>query len=325
MAVCDANADISGRRRAIRFSSAIPLFFLFFGCRTWNTERAIAAYNQGNIFREAGKRADSISYYRQALEYKPEMAAAAYNLALVLVNSENSADLELPGARALPPRKNVEEAVKLLEMLLRRDPRNLTVLRALGWVSWKGGRPDAALEYYQAALAIFPADEIALEALCEIYETLNQLEKALENRKYLVKLADDSESRINLAGITALQGDKREALKLYDDALFDKESAQALEGAAEISEELGLYRRAVEYRVRLLDVSDDSADGWWHIARLKLSKIDDYEGGVEALEQALNEGFSDKERIGMLGREVPAVVEEVIRERAKAKLKNGGE
>lgn len=322
--ICGCNADVSRRHCAIRFSFAILLFPLLFGCRTWNTERAIAAYNQGNILREVGKRADSISYYRQALEYKPGMTAAAYNLALVLgIDSESSADLELSGTGALAPGENVEEAIELLEMLLRRDPRNLTVLRALGWVSWRGGQPDVALEYYQAALAIFPADEIALKALCEIYEAQNQLGKALENRRYLVKLADDSESKINLAGITALRGDKREALRLYDDALFDSESIQALKGAAEISEELGLYRRAVGYRTRLLNAGDDSIDGWWHMARLRLSKIDDYEGGFEALERAMNEGFSDMELIEVLEGEVPAAVKEAIRERVEAQLNSG--
>lgn len=307
--------------RAISLGLVILLIFLLPGCRTLNRERAIAAYNQGNSLREAGRTADSILYYRQALEYEPEMAAAAYNLALVLMVD---ADSESSNGSTSLPRENVEEAVELLEALLRRDPWNLTVLRALGWVSWKGGKPDTALEYYQAVLNASPADKVALEALCEIYEAMDQPKKALENRKYLVKLVNDSESRIELAKITALLGNKREALKLYVDALFDGENSRALKGASEISEELGLYRKAVGYRIRLLDTGGDSAENWWHIARLRLSKIDDYEKGFEALEQALNEGFSDRELMEELARETPEAVERVIRETVELKFEERG-
>jgi len=324
-AICLCNADTFGGRRAKRLVLVGLLVFLLFGCGTWNTERAIAAYNQGNTLREAGKLADSISYYRQALEYDPQMAVAFYNLALALVmDSDSNEAPKLSDGSTPSPGEDVEEAIRLLETLLRRDPRNLAVLCTLGWVSWKVGQPDEALEYYREALAIFPADENALEAVCEIYEALNQPQKALENRKYLVKLVGDSESRYKLAEITALMGNKKEALKLYDDALFYGESASALEGAAEVSEELGLYRRAVEYRIRMLDVEESPADTWWHIARLRLSKIDNYEEGFEALEQALNGNFSDMALIEKLKREVPAAVGRVIVEMIESRLGDEG-
>ena len=318
-----SDEGISGRRRAMRLGFLVLLIVSLSGCRTWSTkkERAIDSYNQANALREAGRTEDSISYYREALEYEPEMAAAAYNLALVLVaDIDDNADSELSNGSASLPRENLGESVELLEALLSRDPRNLTVLRALGWVNWKGGQTYAAQEYYQAVLAIFPADEVALGAMCEIYEAMGQPEKALENREYLVKLANNSESRINLAKTTALLGNKREALRLYDEALFDGASIQALKGAAEISEELGLYRESTAYRERLLDAGGDTADAWWHIARLRLSKIGDYEKGFEALEHALNAGFSDKELIEELVRETPAAVEKAIRKTVETRF-----
>jgi len=313
--------SITGRWRTIRPGLVSLLVFLLLGCRTLNRERAITAYNQGNALREVGRTEDSILYYRQALEYEPEMAAAAYNLALVLVaDADNHADSKPTDGSASPPSENAEEAIELLEALLRRDPGNLTVLRALGWVSWKGAKLDAALNHYQAVLAVFPVDEAALGAVCEIYEAMGQPERTLENRKYLVKLLDNSESRIELAKITALLGNKQEALKLYIDSLFNGESSQALKGAAEISEELGLYREAVGYRIRLLDAGGDSAETWWHIARLRLSRIENYDKGFEALEQALSEGFSDKGLIEELASETPEAVNRMIRKTVEIKL-----
>ena len=321
--LAQSNGGTTGRRRAVCLGSAVLSISLLFGCYTWSTrkERAIEAYNQGNASREIGRTADSISYYRQALEYEPEMAAAAYNLALILVAGvADRTDSELPDGSAAPSKEDVEESVELLEALLHHDPQNLTILRALGWVSWKANQPDVALEYYQTVLAIRPADEVALRAICEIHEAMGQPEKALENRKLLVRLMDNAESRINLARTTALLGNKREALRLYDDALFNGENIQALEGAAEISEELGLYRESIGYRTRLLDAGGNPAETWWHIARLRLSKIDDYEKGFEALEQALSKGFSDKELIEKLAGETPAAVEKAIKETVETKL-----
>ncbi|VDB01294.1 hypothetical protein S1OALGB6SA_2396 [Olavius algarvensis spirochete endosymbiont] len=316
-----SNVGIIKGWRAINLGFVVLSILMLFACQTWSTrkERAIEAYNQGNKLREAGRTLDSISYYKQALEYEPEMAAAAYNLALVLAAASDS-HADSSDRNTSLSKKNVEESLELLRSLLRRDPQNLTVLRALGWVSWKSNQLDVALEYYQAVLAVFPADEIVLRAICEIYETMHEPEKALKNRKLLVKLANNAESRINLAKTTALLGNKQEALKLYDDALFYGESIQALEGAAEISEELGLYRESVGYRIRLLDVGENSTENWWHIARLRLAKIYDYEKGFEALEQALNKGFADKELIEELARETPVAVGETIRKAFETKL-----
>lgn len=315
-----SNMRITGRWSVNRLSLLVLSVPLLFGCQTFSTkkDRAIAAYNQGNDLREAGRMKDSIPYYRKALEYEPEMAAAAYNLALaLLVSTDSYSDQKSEDTTS---REDVEESVEVLKTLLSRDSQNLMILRALGWANWKGGRLDAALEYYQVALAIFPADEIALRAICEIYESTNQPEKALENRKYLVELVNDSESRIDLARITALLGNKQEALEIYDDALFYEESIHALRSASEIAEALGFYRRAISYRIRLLNVGGSLADNWWHIARLRLSKIDDYGRGFEALERALSEGFSDKKLIEDLAGEAPAAIERVIRETVENKL-----
>ena len=77
------------------------------------------------------------------------------------------------------------EAIPLLEKAVAADAKNADALNYLGYSNRQLGNHDAALDHYQAALAIEPRHRGANEYLGELYLTLGDLPKAEERLKVL--------------------------------------------------------------------------------------------------------------------------------------------
>lgn len=73
-----------------------------------------------------------------------------------------------------------EDAIRILEKLKRKSPRDPDVLNLLGYAHRKLGRMEPALELYQEALAIDPRHLGANEYLGELYLETGQLAMAEE-------------------------------------------------------------------------------------------------------------------------------------------------
>jgi tetratricopeptide (TPR) repeat protein len=276
----------------------VPLL-LPLSCRTWSSREELAAqaYNNGNALRDAGLQEEALIAYSEALEHEPDMSAAVYNKALTLVELDRTV-----------------EALELLQILNNQDPRNLTVLRAMGWAAWVGGMPDSALNYYRAVLVIFPADKGALRSTAEVYEAIGRHNDAVEMRQFLVVLEENTESRQDLAQTLTLSERYQEALDVYLDILAREPANQiALKGASVAAEETGQFHEALRFRLNLAGITSDDGESWWHIARLRLVEIGDYEGGLEALETSLNEGFNDDKALENLLLSSPPAVRPAVR------------
>lgn len=268
-------------------------------CRTWSSreERAAQAYNDGNSLREAGLLNEALESYSLALGQEPDMAAAAYNSALTLVELGRS-----------------DEALDVLQNLNNRDPRNLTVLRAMGWAAWEGGNPDLSLNFYQAALVIFPADKKALRSVSEVYEATGRPERAVEHRQFLVSLDESTETRLDLAAVLEMSGRFPEAFEVYQDVLVgEPENQSALEGAADTAELNSDFAESINYRLKQIGTGFQVGESWWQIARIRLTETGDYERGLEALENSLENGFNDQEALELLLKSSPPVVRPAVR------------
>jgi len=254
------------------------------------------AFNQANTFKDAAMLTDAETAYQQALTYNPNMRAASYNLALILVELGR-----------------YEEALTRLEDLRSEQPDNLSILRALGWASRRSGNDVDSLDYYREALAIFPADVESLKGHAELLESLNRPHEAIEKRRFVVELEDSVSSLNSLAAALFMTGQYQESLSLYRKVLIREEDNQnALEGAYEASLALREYHHAVDYLLRLA-VHESDASIWWNIARLKIGKLSEYPGGLSALKRALEEGFSDQEAIDTLLRSAEPTLQAAIR------------
>ena len=73
-----------------------------------------------------------------------------------------------------------EAGLRILEKVNRKEPGNADVLNMLGYAHRKLGRMEAALDFYQEALAIEPRHLGANEYLGELYLETGELEKAEE-------------------------------------------------------------------------------------------------------------------------------------------------
>ena len=265
------------------------------GCRTWSAreERAAAAYNRGNFYREAGRYEDAADSYREALSEAPGFRAASFNLALVLTETGNA-----------------EESLDILKELRSQDPRNLMIINALAWSAWKSEDPELSLAYYDEALGVFPADMSALSGKAGVLEDEGRYTEAVAVRLIIVELEPEASNLLHLADSHMKAGDADLALEVYQDVLAGNPmDLEALEGAVNSSNALGEYREELEFRRRILSVSNgEDAANLYAVARLLLVEFGSYEEGLSTLRSAFESGFEDEEREAeLLGAAPPAV------------------
>jgi len=294
-------------RRAGLFLLLLSGFIILLNsCRTWSSreEKAAQAYNEGNLYRVGGEYEKALSAYSEALEYEPGMSAATYNSALVLVEIDRSG-----------------EALESLQFLNQRDPRNLTVLRAMAWAAWKDGRIQASLDYYLSALLISPGDRDSLLGACEVYETSGRAAEAVEMRKLLFRIDNSTESHLFLIH-TLLSAERfNEAMEHLRTVLIKTPlDIEILSSASYTAEKLGLYRESLNYLTMLSEVDGETGEVWWHLAELQLVHLGYYDEGITALKKALEKGFKNITSEEDLIARTPSAVRAAVRNILKAEL-----
>ncbi|NNC55170.1 MAG: tetratricopeptide repeat protein [Pseudomonadales bacterium] len=96
------------------------------------------------------------------------------------------------------------EALQLIEKALALKPGDPAIMDSLGWVQFKLGRNQEALQNLQRAYEIFPDDEIAAH-LIEVHWSMQQLRDAKAVYKSIRKqhdehpLSDKTMQRLQLA------------------------------------------------------------------------------------------------------------------------------
>jgi Tfp pilus assembly protein PilF len=76
--------------------------------------------------------------------------------------------------------KNLDEAERLILEAMKYKPDDGYITDSLGWVYYKKGEYEKALEYLQKAIGIVPDDPIMLEHLGDAYLKLNDKTNALK-------------------------------------------------------------------------------------------------------------------------------------------------
>jgi Tfp pilus assembly protein PilF len=79
--------------------------------------------------------------------------------------------------------QNLDEAEKLIKEALKYKPDDGYITDSLGWVYYKKGDFEKALQYLQKAVEIVPDDPIMLEHLGDAYLKLNDKINALKYYK----------------------------------------------------------------------------------------------------------------------------------------------
>ncbi len=112
--------------------------------------------------------------------------------ALIGIDPEHYNALNYLGYTYVDAGRNLDEAERLITRALELKPNDGYITDSLGWLHFKKGNYDLALEYLKKAAALVPDDPIILEHLGDAYMKMNTPEKALQYyRRSLSKRTSD--------------------------------------------------------------------------------------------------------------------------------------
>jgi tetratricopeptide (TPR) repeat protein len=164
------------------------------------------------------QRVDAFLLEAEMLAADPAAVAAVYAEAL----SKHPRDVRLLYARALHlvGVDDIDGAERDLRAILRIDPDNPQVLNALGYtLADRTDRYGEALQMIEKALAAHPDDAAFVDSMGWVQYRLGNLDKALEYLRRAYALAEDGEIAAHLAEVLWVKGERAEAEKMWRQAL----------------------------------------------------------------------------------------------------------
>jgi Tfp pilus assembly protein PilF len=136
-------------------------------------------FRLGVVYDKWGKKESSIVAMKKVIDLDPKNANALNYLGYTY------ADLG----------KNLDEAEQLIKEALKYKPDDGYIMDSLGWVYYKKGAFEKALQYLEKATGLVPDDPVILEHLGDIYIKLNDKKKALDfYHRSLLKKKKDKEN-----------------------------------------------------------------------------------------------------------------------------------
>lgn len=150
----------------------------------------LAHNNLGVALRQAGRRAEALAHFEEALRLQPKYPEAQSNLGEALLVSGR-----------------FDEALPHIQEALRLDPSLPEAHINLGAVRNKQGRPDQAEPEYRAALQLKPSSAEAHDGLAVVLTETNRPEDALPHALDAVALnPEDADAHYNLGRLYGLTG-----------------------------------------------------------------------------------------------------------------------
>jgi tetratricopeptide (TPR) repeat protein len=258
-----------------------------------NVELAQEYYNLGNAYLQLKDYVRAIGFFRKSISLDPDQRRAYFNLALALTETGRA-----------------DEAVKELERIAAKDPENRDMLEALAYAYHAQDQDGKAIEVYRRILDSSPENASALFNLAILLWKQDSKEEALEKLQSLLgQKPDDLQARYQEARLLAELGRDRLAVGSLERYLQERpEDAKAYLLLGDLYRRLENYDLALEAYSSALAHDEKLAQAWFYSAVIYLSKIEDPERGLTALEQALELGYRDREQIKALY-DSPALLE----------------
>jgi tetratricopeptide (TPR) repeat protein len=256
-------------------------------------------YNLGNAHLELKNYERAVAMYREALRLDPELNRAYYNLSLALTQSGRA-----------------EEAVGILERLAARDPQNRDLLEALAYAYHAQGQDQKALDSYESILSLAPENTAARYNLAILMGKAGRNAEAIPHLQRLMELdPGDQQALYQLGRLLAVEGRTGEsvaALERYVQERPEDAAAQALLGDG--YRKLERYDRALEAYAAALTRQEKLAEARFYSALIYLTRIEDPQAGLSALQRALEDGFADAAQIAALLASPGLLEKEKVRE-----------
>jgi tetratricopeptide (TPR) repeat protein len=240
-------------------------------------------YAIGMAYFETGKFEEAEMWLNRAKAADKTMIASQYNLGRIAFE-----------------KKQYNEAAKLFEDILKKDPDNVLALKAAAYTRINTGDLDIAEKHYKRLLELIPesADDGYNHALV-LYamKRYSDAEEVLE--KYSLSMLKNSEMQLLYARCQRAQN-KIEAIDSYSNWLNNNSDVKARYEYAQVLEFHELYARAIEeYRKALSETSSSekalNCEIRFSLARILLIADNASGEGITELQTAVNDGFKDIE------------------------------
>ena len=238
-------------------------------------ENFVAWYDLGFVYRQLGRREDSIAAYRKSVSAKPDVFESNLNLGLALADTgDPQAEQFLMTATKLSPRSNAtqghirawmalggllentrpEEAIAAFEEAAKLDARDPEPHLAMGTLFEKQRKFGDGEKEYQQVLNIAPDSADALTALGNLYMREKRFSDAEALLEKLVQLhPNDAGVHFQLGRMLAIAGKNEDATKELEVGLkLDPADQKAQRDLADLDAESGKYDDAARLYTTLL-------------------------------------------------------------------------
>jgi tetratricopeptide (TPR) repeat protein len=155
---------------------------------------------EGQVLTDAGLHQPAFDLYGKALEFAPEDEDLLYSYSL---SAEKLGRLDV--------------AESSMRKILAKDPDNVRTLNALGYtLADRTDRYQEALQYISKAYAQEPDDPAIIDSMGWVHFRLGDLDKALEYLQQAWELSKDSEIGAHLGEVLWVRGDRDAARAVWE-------------------------------------------------------------------------------------------------------------
>jgi tetratricopeptide (TPR) repeat protein len=238
-------------------------------------------YSIGMAYFENGKFEEAEMWLNRAKTADKTMVASQYNLGRIAFE-----------------KKQYNEAAKLFEDILKKDPDNVLALKAAAYTRINTGDFETAEKHYKRLQELIPeSSDNGYNHALVLYamKRYGDAQEVLEN--YSLPMLNNSEMQLLYARCQKAQN-KIEAIDSYSNWLINNSNVKARYEYAQLLEFHELYARSVEeYRKALSETtSSDKAlnrEIRFSLARTLLIADNASSEGITELQTAVNDGFND--------------------------------
>ncbi|MDR0389072.1 MAG: tetratricopeptide repeat protein [Spirochaetaceae bacterium] len=268
----------------------LALVFSAAACASGGAVSPEEYYSLGVAYMDLGKYDEAEKWFERAEAFDKTRNAARYNLGRVAFETGRYA-----------------EAAEIFESLLRRDPSNVTTLKAAAYASIRNGDMEKALAHYEKILSLVPPDaDDGYNYALVLLATGKADEAETEILKYSFALLENPDLLLLYARVQRAQG-KVEAVDTYASYLADHNDPLVRYEYALSLEKAELYARALEqYDDILSSASGDPGTSLSRLdvrfARSRLLLIADSQSdeGLTGLRALLDEGYKAEDKFNAL-------------------------